>query len=358
MRTIPRSLRLTATLSFLFTYPILFFTTSHLTSLLYGFVLATILAYYVPVLSEILHHHLGLSPAENNPNEPAESDMYGLNHALLNLHVPPQTWWFNVGLWGRDGMTFEEACRALVNKVAEAAGVKEGGRVLDVGFGCGDSCFLLAERYGCYVTGITNETTQHTLATSRLTTRSPTHPGPRPRLLLGDASNLASTPNLLPPASPLFDAILSIDSAYHYNTRWSFLASALPILRPSGSVALADVALHPVAVPTTPWRRWALRAVCAMGRIPFENMVTRAEYEARMRTIGFVDVKFEVVPPEKVFGGLAEFIKRQRQKCEEVGVRTAPVTSVGLAVVEWMCGWFRGGEVCEFVIVSGRKADK
>ncbi|KAL2837672.1 hypothetical protein BJX68DRAFT_249608 [Aspergillus pseudodeflectus] len=85
---------------------------------------------------------------QQNPPAPTES-FYGLDHALLNITLPPPSMWMNLGYW-KDTTSFPTACAALLDQVLITAGLlsPDGGplshpntktlRMLDVGIGCGD----------------------------------------------------------------------------------------------------------------------------------------------------------------------------------------------------------------------------
>ncbi|EPS31151.1 hypothetical protein PDE_06106 [Penicillium oxalicum 114-2] len=78
-----------------------------------------------------------------------ESRVYGLDHAVLNIQLPPATMWMNMGYW-KDTEDFPKACQALLDQVLKA-GLREEDRsqsrslsILDVGCGCGDQSIHIA----------------------------------------------------------------------------------------------------------------------------------------------------------------------------------------------------------------------
>ncbi|KAJ5483864.1 hypothetical protein N7539_006064 [Penicillium diatomitis] len=77
-----------------------------------------------------------------------ESRVYGLDHALLNIQLPPATLWMNMGYW-KDTEDFPEACQALLDLVLGAGLGREeidsqSVSILDVGCGCGDQSIRIA----------------------------------------------------------------------------------------------------------------------------------------------------------------------------------------------------------------------
>ncbi|KAL3491465.1 hypothetical protein BJX62DRAFT_124690 [Aspergillus germanicus] len=86
----------------------------------------------------------------NQQQTPAvQESFYGLDHALLNITLPPPSMWMNLGYW-EDTTSFPTACAALLDQVLITAGLLSPTgepllhpstktlRMLDVGIGCGD----------------------------------------------------------------------------------------------------------------------------------------------------------------------------------------------------------------------------
>ncbi|KAI9224257.1 hypothetical protein BC828DRAFT_402404 [Blastocladiella britannica] len=127
---------------------------------------------------------------------------------------------------------FDIACGNLVRVVAEFGPVA-GKRVVDVGYGLGDSSLLLHREYGCTVYGFTKSEQQASLAAFRVANLGlDSHI----RLHQGDATDLTGLMAALEPHPPI-DAIVCIDSAYHYQTRADFFAAAYQLLHASSHLA-------------------------------------------------------------------------------------------------------------------------
>ena len=73
-----------------------------------------------------------------------------------------------------------------------------------------------------------------------------------------------------------FDTIVSIDAAYHFNSRRDFLMASAKRLAPGGRIAMADMVLANDASFSA---RLGMRALCLLLGAPYANMVTRADYE-------------------------------------------------------------------------------
>ncbi|GAM37175.1 hypothetical protein TCE0_022r06868 [Talaromyces pinophilus] len=94
-------------------------------------------------------------------------DIYALDHAIINVAVPPEHMWMNMGYW-KDTKSFPDACEALLDKVLVTAGLLNQDKapiaetrseaypeevnqsvsfkLIDVGIGCGDQSLYLTRR--------------------------------------------------------------------------------------------------------------------------------------------------------------------------------------------------------------------
>ncbi|KAI7849992.1 S-adenosyl-L-methionine-dependent methyltransferase [Circinella umbellata] len=315
-----RSSPLTSLLIYIATLPILSFTTTG--------ILHSILLYC---------HALGLAWQlfqwfQSSPSI-QQKDMYNFRNVIFNLEIPPKTLWFNMGLWydtndndkqqqqlQEKDMNYSAACERLVEAVLEEIEMKPGSRVLDVGYGCGDSCFLLADRYGCKVTGLTNEKNQWHISKKRLVETKNKDLQERIELIYGSATDDFEQKE----DSFLFDHILSIDSAYHYLTRWKFLKNAMTYLVPQGTLGLYDLTIHPNLLDDDSCfhgdsniKKYVIELLGHyLLNIPKENMVTAEQYRDQLVAMGYDQVIIKPVDGDRVFGGLSRFIQRQYQEAE------------------------------------------
>ncbi|KAG0278070.1 hypothetical protein BGZ95_004775 [Linnemannia exigua] len=287
--------------------------------------------------------------------------MYGLQHAFLNLEVTG--WWFNMGLWDKSvsGMRFQDACKALVQKVTSQLDINSDSHVLDVGFGCGDQDVYMAQLHKpARITGITIEPIQHHAAQD-LVKRTPT-PGTDIHLYVADASKLPqfldSTPDLFasgtPTADRLFSHVISIDSAYHYNTRAQFLKNAAQVLAPNtGRLALADMILAKPP-PTSAVGRSIFKSVFGAMEVPYVNMKMMDEYRQDLVDAGFVDIEIECIE-DRVFSGLATHIQNQTSRFGGMVGPGVKWTYLALAKGLW---WLDRSKWLHFVVVKARNGPR
>ncbi|KAG0196830.1 hypothetical protein BGX28_009697 [Mortierella sp. GBA30] len=287
--------------------------------------------------------------------------MYGLQHAFLNLELTG--WWFNMGLWEKEKMKFQDACKALVRKVTSHLDINEDSHILDVGFGCGDQDIYMAQLYQPrQITGITIEPIQHHAA-QELIKRTET-PGTKIQLHVADASFLSrfldENPALFgemssfsSPAKRHFTHVISIDSAYHYNTRASFLKNAAQVLESkTGRLALADMVLAKPA-PTSSLGKAFFSFVFKAMEVPVVNMKTMEEYKQDLVDAGFVDIEIECIE-DRVFSGLAAYIQDQLAR---LGGLVKPGVQWNYWALSKGLWWLDRSKWLHFVVVKARIGD-
>ena len=150
-----------------------------------------------------------------------------------------------------------------------------------------------------------------------------------------------------------YDRILGLDCVYHFQTRADFIRHAAALLNPTGRLALTDLVLATPAPSLI--ARLALRIICILAGVPWQNMVSRDDYEATLRkpTLGLSDIQWEDVT-EDVFRGLATFIERRGQDPMAMSVLDRGKWSryAGFARI---LRWWSHGHIVRFVLVSAVK---
>ena len=133
----------------------------------------------------------------------------------------------NCGYW--QGTTdYQTAAKALVDVLADAAQIAPGDHVLDAGCGFGDQDAHLAHtRAPARILAV--NVTQLQVEEARQ--RNPA-PGVEYRHCSATAINE-------PDGS--FDAVISLEAAFHFDTRADFLQEALRLLRPGGRLGIIDM---------------------------------------------------------------------------------------------------------------------
>ncbi|KAJ5133987.1 uncharacterized protein N7443_004389 [Penicillium atrosanguineum] len=323
----------------------------------------------------------------------ARNDVYGLDHAVLNVRLPPQTMWMNMGYW-ESTAEFPEACQALLDQVL-AAGLLEDKspsiRVLDVGCGCGDqSLHLLGLKKGAsnkaqselttalrqrsgpesrqdssplidtYI-GITLEPAQAELAQSRVHNARPdvekssartsaevfradaSDPSSWPAELLGSIADLAASSE----DDDTSTWLLALDTMYH------FRPSRLPLLQYAHDTLHASfMAFDLVLSEGTSWQqRLILRLVCWLTGSPFSNFITEEDYIPMLVNAGYDPSRISIRDVSRqVFPGISGFLNRRVKEAQPFGMKMGKFRAAGI-VFGW---WAKSGVVRGVVVVARR----
>lgn len=223
-----------------------------------------------------------------------------------------RTLYLNLGLWS-EGDDYDDACEALAVELGSRAGLGPGQRVFDAGFGFGDQVLLWLRRFGVARVEGRNVTPGHVaLATRRLAAA-----GLADRAALAVGSALASG---APAAS--FDAVLALESAFHFETREDFFREAYRLLKPGGVLALADLAAREGRPETGALERFLGGVGRRLWQVPEANLYPAVGFRDRLAATGFEAIEIESVA-DRVFAPFKAYA-RARQADPEVAARANP----------------------------------
>ena len=265
-----------------------------------------------------------------SPRRDRAAAVYDILAAHNNLGR--DTLYLNMGYW-RQADSYDQACEALALLLAERAGLAPGDRVVDAGFGYGDQDLLWARRFAVSIAGFNVNRTQVAVARERAEQAG----------LAGQISFFARSALDTRLHDGWADRVVALESAFHFPDRRSFFSEAARLLRPGGTIALADLVVKGSG------RRGMVdrvgRAVAGrFWQIPRENLIGAEEYRRQLEAAGFAEVVVEDVS-QHVFAPFGRHARR-RQAEPDVAARANP-----LLRAVWRAPSATG--VFDYVIVNG-----
>jgi cyclopropane fatty-acyl-phospholipid synthase-like methyltransferase len=126
------------------------------------------------------------------------------------------------------------ATAAMTDQVISRLALRPGSRVLDVGCGTGAPAIRLAKQADVHVVGITTSRRQVEMANASASAATVSD---RVRFAHADALDL-------PHGDRAFDAAFALEATVHFADRARFLREAVRVLRPGGTLVIAEPALR------------------------------------------------------------------------------------------------------------------
>ncbi len=247
--------------------------------------------------------------------------------------LAPDCTFLNLGYWD-EATDYRAACETLVDLLGEAAALGPGDTVVDAGCGFGDQdLHWMRTRQPARITALNVTQVQLDYASAHNA-----HAGIEYR-------NGSAT--ALPLGDGEVDAVVSLEAAFHFDTRETFLREAFRVLRPGGRLGVVD--LLPLEkdgrVLTGGLRgafeRWAYQ-------VPTANVYGVTRYRQILESCGYEAISIQSIR-EHVFPGFLNYLRRLLAD-PEAASRLPPLVRHGIKQVG-----DHHFSASDYIVVSARK---
>ena len=244
--------------------------------------------------------------------------------------------WLNLGYW-ENASTVDSACEDLINYVIEFSKIKEGEVILDAGFGYGDQDIHILNRvknliiHGVNITDFQVENAKNIAKSNGFDEKY--FP------IVSDASKLKYE-------NDFFDKVISVEAAFHFNTREKFLKESYRVLKTKGILCIVDCL--PRIIDNEALNKLAFKHI----GIPDENLIGIETYSDMLKKIGFTQIEFHNLS-EYVLPYFNELTKIGNWRNDAKIVLTEEARIKGL--IEWRNKTYYETAIHDYIIIKATK---
>lgn len=218
-------------------------------------------------------------------------EAYARNKAEIDLP------WLNLGYWSNN-TTHQMACQNMADNIAKFANLKNCSKIIDAGSGLCAPAIHWAKKYpklrifslNIYADQI--DEAQRWIDRFSLQDRIMQHRQNASEIMFSENS---------------FDAVLALESAFHFNTRKDFFRESHRVLRQGGILALADMLPHANVSEHEPGYKNIKHY-----RIAKENLVCVFDYIRELDHVGFEIISYKSIRTS-VYPYFYNFISKLRK---------------------------------------------
>lgn len=213
--------------------------------------------------------------------------------------------WSNLGDW-TESEHYAEAAEALAQRVGIAAKLQPGYRILDCAAGYGASVVLWQQQFSSAQVDVIEQQPR----CLRFLRHHP--PLGLTKVWEADLRQLVKETKA-PSEIDCYDALVSVDAAYHFGSLLDFFHFAALHLKPGGTLALTTLGKGTNFPEEASFAAWILRRFLVLAQISWQAVLSPKEIGAALQREGFTEISVQDLNVP-VLDGFVHFVGRRRRE--------------------------------------------